>query len=684
MNRFVDGKWVTTRTEAEIQKEFEADWAKLTPEERIALQTMMQEIQGDGPRLQGPTLVQAVEQLEFNRIPVDPITFLEDPYYLGEVGIGMFPKLKQHFINLFSGNYEELIMTGSIGYGKSFFATCVLTYVIYQMTCLRNAAETYGLASGSQLHIANLSARKDTAQRVVFEGISDKLGLSPYFKEIGMEQRKDELRFPGNIIVLGGESTDSSILGLNVVSAFVDETNFLRGQVSKANKARHHFYSRAEQLYNALKARMQSRFLSRGNMPGLLILVSSRVAPDDFTEQRIRQAADDPKVYVMDLALWDVKPDSYSKERFKVYVGVGGQKPRILEPNELVELKDGERLVDVPIDFRRRFDDDLNGSLRDLAGVSVVTISTFLQSRDKIFGIVDKKRKHPFTTDEWDPSLDGRFDWSKLVRKNEQGEMEPIHHPNAIRYAAIDPSLSGDATGVAVGCVAGFRKVVREDKEGKKYEEDSPLIWVDFVLRIVPPKGGEINFGDVRNLIYQLSDRGFPIHKVCLDSFQSADSLQQYRLKGYQAELLSVDTSMAPYQLLKGTIYEGRLSVYEYPVLLEELKRLEIDWERRKVDHPADFSKDVSDAVCALTYSLSQKFTKGGSQISGVEPMMGLTDGDKEREQQYIPVDSKHKKAGDIIWGDDEEEERYWREEEGRSKDQVRDDDDTQVPPFLT
>lgn len=211
MIRQVDGKWVSVRTEAELKKDLDEEMARLSPDEKIALQLMLAEVQsGSGG------MINAIQDMEYGNIPVGPKEFLEDPYYFGEVAQGMYPKLREDFIKLFSGGYEEAVFSGSIGWGKSFFATCAIIYVLYQLTCLRDPARTYGLAGGSQLHLVNLSARKDTAQRVVFEGIADKLTLSPYFKELGFDRKKDELRFPKNVVVLGGESTDTSVLGLSV------------------------------------------------------------------------------------------------------------------------------------------------------------------------------------------------------------------------------------------------------------------------------------------------------------------------------------------------------------------------------------------------------------------------------------------------------------------------------------
>lgn len=677
MLKQVDGKWVSIRTHDEEMAAFEADLKRLSPEEKAALQLMLAEAGNQIVPATG-SMVDAVSDLEFERVPVGPQQFLDDAYFMGDVAKNMFPKLREDFVKIFTGTYEELIATGSIGYGKSFFGTMCLAYVLYQLSCLRNPAESYGLASGSQLHCVNLSARKDTAQRVIFEGVADKLALSPYFMEIGFERRKDSIKLPKNIVVVGGESTDTSVLGLSVIAAIVDETNFLRGQVSKQNMARWHHFGRAEMLYSSIKSRMQSRFMKAGQLPGLLMMLSSRQVPDDFTETRIRQSIDDPKIYVMDYALWDVKPDNYSKERFRVFVGSGGQKPKILEPGDEEIIRDGERVVEVPVDFRRRFEENLTGSLRDLAGVSVVTVTNFLQNREMLFRAVDKTREHPFSVESWDPTTEGKFLWNKLVKKGSDGEMSPLHFPDAIRYVHIDPSISGDATGLAMGCISGFRKVVRTDSDGKTFEEDAPQIWVDLVMRIVPPQGGEIFLGDVRSLIYQLSERGFAISKVSMDSFQSVESLQQLRLKGYQTEIISVDSHLDPYQMLKGTMYEGRLSIYDFPVLIEEMKNLELDWVRKKVDHPASGSKDVADALCGMVYSLTQKYTKkGGGTPYGAPPTMGISE--HQKEETYVPVDSKSSKRGQILWPD-EEDENAWEKE---TTDKDFDKEDGDMPPFM-
>jgi len=113
--------------------------------------------------------------------------------------------------------------TGSIGWGKDYLATTCLLRVIYELICLKNPQETLGLGKGEPIHIVPISHLKEAAQRVVFEGLSRKLALSPFFKG-RYKETNEEIYFPGKgVYIVGGGSNDNSALGLNVWSALVDE-----------------------------------------------------------------------------------------------------------------------------------------------------------------------------------------------------------------------------------------------------------------------------------------------------------------------------------------------------------------------------------------------------------------------------------------------------------------------------
>jgi hypothetical protein len=215
--------------------------------------------------------------------------------------------------------------------------------------------------------------------------------------------------------------------------------------------------------------------------------------------------------------------------------------------------------------------------------------------------------KHPFSVEVYDPSQAGVFYWSKMVQMDpEEGVYRPILNPHAPRHVHIDPSLSGDATGFAMGHISAWRQVVRRDDEGGKYPETAPEITIDVVLKIVPPVGGEIVLGDVRKLVYQLSRHGYMITCVSIDSWNSVDAIQKLNQRGFNAILLSVDRTMGPYELLKTALYEDRLFYYDYPPLLQELRELQRDLAKRKIDHPLRGSKDTSDAVAGVVATLTE------------------------------------------------------------------------------
>jgi len=205
--------------------------------------------------------------------------------------------------------------------------------------------------------------------------------------------------------------------------------------------------------------------------------------------------------------------------------------------------------------------------------------------------------------------------------KNEAGEVikrgwRPKVNPKARRFIHIDPGISGNAAGFVMGHVSHYeeRKRVRvvqvidvgtgEKKTVREpYSETLPVIWIDLILRIVPPPGGEIILNDVRQLIYDLRGLGFRIGLITKDTYQSKDMEQILIERGYRVEDLSVDTSIEPYSRLKMALYESRVKGYEHPTLIAELKGLEKNKKKNKIDHRTHGSKDVSDSLAGVIFN---------------------------------------------------------------------------------
>ena len=616
-----NGRTFSVRTPDELEDLLKADIESLTDEEREVFYLLVDELKS-GKAAERKSLLWSMRDADFIREPVDIETFVRDPYYLGNTCDGLYSKWMEDLKELFSDTYDEAIFTGAIGTGKTFTASIGVCRILYEISCLRDPQKTFGLATGSNISIVVLSVTEYLAMKAGLENIASKVQASPYFNEhFPFQVTQKELRFPHKVWVAPRATNDHSALGLNVIATLLDETNFLKkGQNPQSGI----YVDQARTIYTSLMRRMKSRFEKRGKLPGIMFLVSSKQTSDDFTAERVRKSLSNPKVFCRDYSLWDVKPEDYDQaETFPVLAGNDQVTSRILTDDEARDYKarglpENAVLLDVPVAFRQDFIDNLEGAIRDIAGVSTVAIRPYITQREKIFEAVKKDLKHPFSKEVWDPSQPGSFLWQQMTERVEHraptGVMETLElpklSPTAMRHARFDMSLTRDATGLCVAHVAGYKDVIRKDDEGNKYAERAPLIVVDLLLRVVPPVGGEIDLAALRRLLYELTAHGYSISKVTMDQFQSADAIQTLNRRGYNAELLSVDLTTDPYESLKQALYEGRVWFYEYEPLISELKTLQRNitksGRRVKIDHPPKGSKDVADALAGVVFSLTQ------------------------------------------------------------------------------
>lgn len=556
---------------------------------------------------------------EYDRDMVDIETWLDDPYFMGEVTKSLYPLWREDLIEMFgSGLYSIAITTGSTGTGKSFFSQLVILRQIYEASCLKDPARSYGLATGSALGFCNIASSKETARRVVFEGIDAKILESPYFRNDFFPKRKtkDEIVFPKNLQIIAGSSTDTSIIGMNIFGGIMDEANFVRtasntgASITLSSDARAKNMKKAMRLYTSIVRRMKSRFNMKGKLPGILCVISSKTTTDSFTETIIAKAMadNDQTVFVRDRSLVDVKRDQFSKEVFRVLVGNETYPSRILAQDEDVSaLGRSALIIDVPEDLRKDFEENIDEALRDLMGVSTVAISSFISRVDLIEKMRDPTRSHPFVCalhsnpQEWDSRLPYRILWHKLARQLTDKEWEPLLNPEKPRVIHLDPASTGDAFGFCMAHISHW--VPSNDPEN---DEMMPFYKPDFMLRIKGEPGAEVLFKNVRKLIYAMTAHGFYIAKVTSDTYQHKEMLQALDEQGYKTEVLSVDTDKEPYRYFRAVIYDQRIQCYDYPVVFHELKNLEEN--PLKIDHRPNGSKDLADAMCGAVTTLHRLF----------------------------------------------------------------------------
>lgn len=623
------GRFKTIRTPEEYLWMAQKDFETLSPDEFEVLQLIVNDIAAYG---KSPILEMGSGSL-YRTPPVKMETFLTDSYYCGKITKELFPSIKEDLVEVFNGRYEQALIGGSIGAGKSTFARLAMLRMVYEASCLNDPFEAYGVSRTDKIAFPCISVTEEQAHELVFDKIKTSLEEIPYFNNEFRPIKSTDVGgivFPNGIWIPPGLSTERRTLGINAFGTVIEEANFFRNNRSNANSMKSNSPDLAEAIYKSIIRRMQSRFLVKGRLPGMVIMISSKTSVNAFTERRIKEAAGNPNIFIKESAVYEVAPHRYSGKKFKVALGSETKPSRILEDTEADP--EAMKVIEVPIEFKESFENDLDSSIREIAGYATVSITPYISRRDKIYECIDPARVHPFDQYVWSHDVAGSFQWEKLAKLNRQGAWEPIHHPHAPRFASLDLSKSGDATGLAVGCLGPYVSVHRVGKE----TEMVPSFHVDFVLRIEAATRGEIIQSEIRNLIYQMTAHGFFIKCVSADKFQSVATLQSLRAQGYQTKIVSVDETTGPYDLLKLAIYENRISYYRYNTLIKELRELQKNWKNGKVDHPDPnevhgASKDVSDALAQVCFQLhtaaSQMYTQAPLTS---DPVMGDESGDEQ------------------------------------------------------
>ena len=317
--------------------------------------------------------------------PVDFETFCNAPRLLNKNG-SLWKAVLAEGRKLNNGHYVEALLTGGIGVGKTHLAIYTQAYQIYLMSCMVSTHEPFGLDPASDIVTVFQSINKNLALSVDYRAFRTIVSESPYFaKEFPFDDsRESEMRFPRHIVVKPVSGSDTAAIGQNVIGGIMDEVNFMAVVEDSKMTRDGSVYDQATSNYTSIARRRESRFMVMGQLPGMLCLVSSRNYPGQFSDVVEERAKKDPRIFVYDKRQWEVRPERFSGETFRVFVGDQSRNPRILEDSDPVAPQD-ERLVwAVPIEFKSKFEDGLMGAVRDILGLSTMALFPFMTNADAI------------------------------------------------------------------------------------------------------------------------------------------------------------------------------------------------------------------------------------------------------------------------------------------------------------
>lgn len=537
---------------------------------------------------------------EFNERPATIREFL-GPGYL-DIDAKIRDGVREALVDIFGeevstyriAKVQKAMFTGAIGIGKTTLASIAIPYMVHWILCLKDPQDYFGLLPGSRIAFMQMSTSETNAREVIFGDIFARIKHSQWFIDNAPYDEKftKQIRFPQkDIWILPGDSSETTFEGYNILGGILDEMDS-----HKLTKDKDY----ADVGYDTIEGRISSRFEDRG----LLICIGQMKKATGFAARKYAEFTNDPNAFTCRMTIWE----SFGWERYSNPDGTRNSfyydfKRRQIIPKMLGDmLAEGSiaSMLEIPTMFQKNFENNPEKALRDLAGIPPAVSDPFISLVDKI----------ELCRDRWIERCGDESPVSPNPLRVEFAEWFRGHNDPRKRAIHIDfaYSANGDALGLAMGHVEQMLK--SDDGELR------PLIVIDFLARLKAAPGTEIFLPDIRGVLYHLRDGlGFRIKSVTMDGFQSVETRQQLRKRRFWVDDLSVDKNTLPYEDLREAIYDERLEFPPYityinkgddntvEIAIKEL--MELSSDGKKVDHPANGSKDVADAIAGVVSKLT-------------------------------------------------------------------------------
>jgi len=602
-------------------------------------------------------------RLDYVKEPPTMEEFLLNDYYLGRTwrpipgeNEGIWPAWFDIFTKdlNFNSHIHNMVITGSLGIGKTVMMVTALLYRIMLATHLRNPQNFFGLNRNSNIVYNFLSVTKEAVKDTAFGTAMSFMGDSPYFIETcgyDPDSEYSGYRIPmlnklkdgrtSNIWVSAG-SKGQHVLGRNLIGIGLDEGNF---RLEKDPDLK------AYELYDQVRTRISNRFQKIASyLPALSVIASSAQDESSFTEKVCNEIEEGNRMREMDNArlanpqlkllptqvvyrnsvykikrhaLTGIGPDHHW---FRVAYGLKNMEPFILSgwykedgtplmvdaDDQHEEPPHGARTELVPKFYWEAFKRNCKAQLQNLSGISVGGAHRLFPS------LIDIETCLTLSAEELVPnpmkpgvqripvsSEDGMNIWDYLNHKafltRVASRIQPMRAPNNLRYAHIDLATQTLA-GVSICHLAGSQLVDGLVKDGQPFAEYRLIVEYDFILTICAGQNKPINIEKIQRFFFWLRDMcGFQFGLVTADMYQSEMPLQMLEARNFKVAKLSVDRDKSVYTAWRTGFEEHRIRGHRNEQMVRECEQLlEMD---KKFDHPPDGSKDTTDSAAGAYFN---------------------------------------------------------------------------------
>jgi len=620
------------------------------------------------------TFLDYAYSLQYKERPVSMKEFLCNDKFFGKLtgnGKMVYPIWMETLNELSKEDSKYLVvLTGSIGSGKSRVAIWGIGYIMHRILCLKDPWKFFSKAAGGKMAIVFFNLTKSLGASRGYNLLQNHLIVSPWFRERGIVENKGlvpRVDFPIFEYKLASPyAAGFGTIGSDVIIASMDEVD----DPSESEKQR----IRVLKAYEATVRRFKSRFVFDEESLGKFFLIASKQEQLSFLNTFIVQMKNNPSVYIVDIPIWEAKPETdYSGKKFPVKIGdlyitsdilaYKDEQGEICYNNDDVvkAQRDGFKIIWVPVEYYSDFKRDVVGSLRDIAGISVSYLrkNKLFPSEKLLVNCYDSTKEDPVRKLTIKVGMEDDVNFINFLNLN------AIRIPRNIpRYIHVDIAFSGngDALGIGMSCIKGWQKDNKETEDGTFITIRRPIVETDFAMRIKAPPNDKIPFNRVRKLIIDLKKLyHFNITLCTFDHrAMSEDSIQILTRAGVKCDYLSVDKDPGIYREFRDLVEDGRWVCHRNEYLHFEMVNLEEDTERNRIDHPDEVvniqflqdgssqeivlkgSKDSSDGVCGSVHNaLKNCETPPDIEFMKEAIKKSITSVDDNKKNEYWWVDQQ-------------------------------------------
>jgi hypothetical protein len=533
-------------------------------------------------------LIDILDGEEFDERPVDLVTFVTSPDYLGlpplsELQYELIEKSSQIYKEAtlkklfgedegslrFKQTCNEVIAQLGKGSGKDYCSTISVSYIVYLLLCLKDPATYYGKPPGDSIDILNVAINAQQASNVFFKGFKTRIDRSPWF--VGKyEAKASEVKFDKSITVHSGHSERESWEGYNVIVVVLDEISGFAIE----NTTGHDQAKTGEAIYDMYRASVASRFPDFGKV----ILLSFPRFKNDYIQTHYESVIAEKETVIRSVLMKmdEDLPDHTEGNEITVEWEEDHIKSYLYPKTYAIkrptwDINPTKKIEDFKVDFYRNSLD----ALGRFACMPPEAVDAFFKSREKIEKAFYKMN----------------------IAVDQFGRLEEWFQPEKDKeyFIHVDLAQKHDHCAVAMAHVNNWVNV----KVTSEYSQPAPIVEVDAVRFWTPTSDKSVDFTEVKDYILSLKTRGFNIRVCTFDRWNSHDMMQQLKQYGINTELLSV--AKKHYDDMAMIVAEERVSGPAIKLLIDELLQLRI--MRDKVDHPRKGSKDLADAVCGAIFN---------------------------------------------------------------------------------